>query len=202
MRVLRLLVLAALIAAGTSAFAQQGPPPGAPGGDEWNRDGSSAGPDAQKREEIRKKIDTVRMWRLTEALKLDEKTGTKLASFLSTIEEKRRLLMSEHMQAMKDLRTALAAVNPDAKTLKNHLDKLEKNRKEMVELQRKEMNGVRDILTVEQQARYVVFQQDFRREMRGMSSGARGNGQGKRGFGKRSGGPGPRGGAREGETDQ
>ena len=44
------------------------------------------------------------------------------------------------------------------------------------------------MLTVEQQARYVIFQQEFRREMRGMISGARGNGPGQGSPGM---GPGP-----------
>jgi hypothetical protein len=76
---------------------------------------------------------------------------------------------------------------PDEKKLKADLDKIEKNHREMVELEGKETNGVKDILSVEQQARYVIFQQEFRRELRGMIAGARGGGQGTRGPGNRTG---------------
>jgi Spy/CpxP family protein refolding chaperone len=187
MQGVRLAVLAAaLIMAGTTAQAQQGP--GQTGGQYRNEPGSDRAPgrgepDAKKREEVRKKIETVRMWRLTEELKLDEKTSAKLASFLSALDEKRRGLMHERMETMGDLRTLLKTEKPDEKKLKTDLDKLEKTRREMVELEGKEISGVRDILSVEQQARYVIFQQEFRRELRGMIAGARGGGQGMRGPG-------------------
>jgi Spy/CpxP family protein refolding chaperone len=195
MKGVRLAVLAAaLIMAGTTAQAQQGP--GQTGG-QYRNEGSDKAPgrgepDAKKREEVRKKIETVRMWRLTEELKLDEKTSARLASFLSALDEKRRGLMHERMEAMGDLRTLLKTEKPDEKKLKTDLDKLEKTRREMVELEGKEISGIRDILSVEQQARYVIFQQEFRREMRGMIAEARGGGQGTRGPGsRRNEGPGP-----------
>lgn len=180
------IIAAALIITGATAHAQQGP--GQTGGQYRNEPGfdntqGRGEPDAKKREEVRKKIETVRMWRLTEELKLDEKTGARLASFLSAMDEKRRGLVHERMETMRDLRALLKTGNPDEKKLKAGLDKLEKNRGEMVALEGKEINGIKDILSVEQQARYVIFQQEFRREMRGMIAGARGGGQGMRGPG-------------------
>lgn len=177
MKSLRLAIIAsALLIAGTTAHAQQGPGP--MGGQHQNDSGfedprGGGGPDAQKREEVRKKIETVRMWRLTEELKLDEKTGTRLASFLSAMDEKRRGLMRYRMSTMRDLRTLLNAGNPDEKKLKTDLEKLEKIRRDMVELEGKEIGGLKEMLTIEQQARYVLFQQKFRREMGGMIAGAR-----------------------------
>jgi hypothetical protein len=90
------------------------------------------------------------------------------------------------------LRSSLKAPSPDAGKLKSILERLEKNHHEMVGLKEKELKGLKDILTVEQRARYVVFEREFMREMRGMIAGARGNGQGMRG-GPGSGrtGPGP-----------
>ncbi len=178
-RVRLTIMAAALIVAGATVHAQQGP--GQTGGQYRNEPGfddaqGRGEPDAGKREEVRKKIETVRMWRLTEELKLDEKTGAKLASFLSAMDEKRRGLMHERMETMRDLRAVLKTGKPDEKKLKSHLDKLEKVRRDMVELEGKETGGVKDILSVEQQARYVIFQQEFRRELRGMIAGARGPG--------------------------
>lgn len=188
------IMAAALIIAGATVHAQQGP--GQMGGQyrnvsESDRTQGRGEPDAKKRAEVRKKIEAVKIWRLTEELKLDEKTSARLASFLSAMDENRRGLMHERMETMKDLRTILKTKKPDEKKLKADLDKLEKNRREMVELDGKETGGVKDILSVEQQARYVIFQQEFRRELRGMISGARGNGQGVHGPASRTGeGPG------------
>ena len=182
MQGVRLAIIAALIMTGAAAHAEQaaGQMGGHPGFGNAQGQGE---PDAKKRDEVRKKIETVRMWRLTEELKLDEKTGARLASYLSALDEKRRGLMHERMETMKDLRTLLKPGKPDEKKLKAALEKLEKNRGEMLELEGEETSGVKEILSVEQQARYVIFQQEFRREMRGMIAGARGNGPGPRGPG-------------------
>ena len=172
----RLVIMAAaLLVVGAPVYAQQGP--GQTGGQYRN----DSGTEAKKREEVRKKIETVRMWRLTEELKLDEKTSARLASFLSSLDEKRRVLMHERMETMRELRAALKAGNPDEKKLKADLDKMEKVRRDMMELEGKELGGIKGILSVEQQARYVVFQQEFRRELRGMIEGAREGGPGMRG---------------------
>ncbi len=156
------IIAAVLIITGSAVFAQQGP-------------GSEA--DARKREEVRKKVEAVRIWRLTEALKLDEKTSARLSSFLSVLDEQRRGLVRERMETLRDLRPLLKPERPDEKKLKIALDKLDKNRLAMADLEEKENAGVKDILTVEQRARYVIFQHEFRREIRGMIAGARGGAQ-------------------------
>ena len=150
--------------------------------------GRGGPPSDEKREQIRKKVEAIRMWRLTEELRLDEKTSTQLASFLSSIEEKRRGLIKTTMETTRDLKTVLSSAKPDQGRLKAALDKIEKNQRELIELRGKEMTGLKSMLSVEQQARYVIFQQEFRREMRGMISGARGNGPGEGSPGM---GPGP-----------
>jgi hypothetical protein len=134
-------------------------------------------PSKEKREEVRKKVEAIRIYRLTEALKLDEKSSAQLASLLGSIDLQRRDLMNQNMDAMKDLRSSLKPPHPSESKLKPILERLEKNHREMAELKEKELKGLKDILTVEQRARYVVFQREFTREMRGMIAGARGSGQ-------------------------
>ncbi len=182
------MIAAALIFAGSAVHAQQGPGPSGGQSDNPQHQGAA---DAKKREAVRKKVEAVRMWRLTEELKLDEKTSAQLASFLSAMDEKRRGLMRERMDTLRDLRLLLKTEHPDEKKLKATLDKLGNIRREMMDIEGKETEGVKGILTVEQQARYVIFQQEFRREMRGMISGAREGGPGMRG-------PGPGGPAQHG----
>jgi Spy/CpxP family protein refolding chaperone len=103
------------------------------------------------------------------------------------------------MITMRELRLLLQSSKPDEAKLKAAIEKLEKNRRAMHEVRNKEFSGLKDILTTEQQARYLVFQQEFRREMRGMISGARGGGPGKGGMGMGPGnGQGRRGGPMQG----
>ena len=184
MQMIRIFMIAAVLTlAGTVAFAQQAPRGGSyqdemgldaqPG--QWNP------PSKEKREEVRKRVEAIRIYRLTGALKLDEKASAQLASLLGAIDLQRRELMDQNMDAMKELRSSLKSPHPSESKLKPILDRLEKNHHEMSDLKDKELKGLKDILTVEQRARYIIFQRDFTREIRGLITSARSNGQGMRG---------------------
>lgn len=140
---------------------------------------------AEQREEIRKKIEAVRVWRMTEALKLDEKTAAKFIPVISSIEHRRAELMREQMDAMRDLRQGVASQRPDEKRLKAVIDKIELNHREMMKLREKEMEAAKDYLTIEQQARFLVFLHEFQRDMRRMINRAQGGRgmEGRRGSG-------------------
>ncbi len=171
-----LLTAAALVfGATTASFAQQAPPGSLSNDSAAN--GRGGAPTEEKREAIRRKIEAVRIWKLTEALKLDAATSAKLASYLSSMDQQRMGLIRDHMMTMRELRRSLKDSKPDEKSLKVSLDKLEKNRRAMQELRDKELSGLKDILTTEQQARYVLFQQEFQREMREMIAAARERGR-------------------------
>jgi hypothetical protein len=75
------------------------------------------------------------------------------------------------------LQQSLKSPKREESRIKSDLEKLEKNNRAMQELKNKEMSGLKNLLTIEQQARYVIFQQEFMREMRGMIHGARGDGR-------------------------
>jgi len=187
MRIVRIWIMTvAFVLAGTSIFAQQGPLPG-PYDDDMGMDNPQARgaqPSEEKREEVRKKMEAVRIWKLTEELKLDAGSSAKLASLLSSLNQQRRDIMQEQKKNMEELQTSLQTQKPDESKLKTLLDKLNKNHLAMQDLREKELIGLKDLLTIEQQARYALFQQKFMREMRGMISGARGGmGQGRRGSG-------------------
>jgi Spy/CpxP family protein refolding chaperone len=176
-----------LAASALTAVAQQGPLPGGQYDETGlaNPDQAKGGgvPSAERRAEVRKKIEAVRIWRLTEALKLDAATSAKLSSLLSSYDQQQQDIQREQMKTMSALHLALKAPNPDEAKLKTALVTIEKNHRAMQELRNKEMSDLKGILTIEQQARYLVFQQEFMREMRGMIGGARGNGPGKGGRG-------------------
>jgi Spy/CpxP family protein refolding chaperone len=158
-------------------------------------------PSAAKREEVRKKIETVRIWKLTEALKLDPDTSARVSAFINPLDQQRQEIAREQFMTMRELRLLLQSAKPDEAKVKASLDKLEKNRLAMQETRNREYTGLKNILTTEQQARFIIFQQDFRREMRHMISGAKGNGPGRGGMGP-GGGRGMRGGQMQGGPGQ
>jgi Spy/CpxP family protein refolding chaperone len=204
MKMIKILILTVSLAfLGMPAFAQRqmGPPADDRQGNEGEFvPGQDQGgpPSKERREEIRKKIEAIRIWRLTETLNIDEKTAAKFFPLLSSLAQRRNELMRENMEAERELRLYLEAGKPDEKKIKAALDRLENIHHETAKLTEKEIDITKDHLTVEQQARYYLFQQDFQREIREMISGARGGmgPQGLRGQGQR--GPGIRGNQRPG----
>ena len=180
--IIRSMATAAVLAVlSLPAFAQQGPPRGPAGGP----------PSDEQREEIRKKMEAVKMSRLTGELKLDEKTAAKFIPVITALDQKRRSLMKENRHAMQELRTELNAQQPDEGRMKAAISRIEKNHREIASLREKELQAARENLSVAQQARYILFNQEFMREMRGMVEGARGSSTGKGGMGPGQGrGPG------------
>jgi Spy/CpxP family protein refolding chaperone len=208
MKAFRMIMLAAvLIVFGAAASAQQGPLAAGPMGGQSDDDVDfEAGPgrsgpgvplSEERREEIRKKVEAYRIVRLTEELKLDSQAAMKLAALLGSADKKRWELTREKRETMMEIQTALRSGSPDERKLKAALDRLDRNHREMMDIREKEMKGLRDILTVEQRARYTIFQREFMREMRGRMAGARGGqgpamrgGPGRGGMGPGT-GPGP-----------
>jgi hypothetical protein len=164
-RTLAMVALSACIA--TVAAAQQPAPP-LPG-----RSPGDARPTEQQREEVRKKVEAVRLARLTEVLQLDEKTAAKFIPAVTAIDQKRRTLVKENQETLRELKIMLHAAPPDEAKLKVAIAAIDKNRREIFSLRDKEFAVAKDNLTVTQMARYILFNQEYQPEMRGMVVGAR-----------------------------
>jgi Spy/CpxP family protein refolding chaperone len=177
MKSIKILILVLALAMITMpALAQKqipGPPPDDREGEFAPDPGQGNPPSEERREEIRKKIEAIRIWRLTEALKLDADTSARISSLLSSVDQKRREIQRDQMEAMRSLRGILRSLKPDEAKLKPLLDRVENNHRTMQELRDREIKSLKELLSPEQQARFLIFQQEFQREMRGMIAGAR-----------------------------
>jgi Spy/CpxP family protein refolding chaperone len=91
------------------------------------------------------------------------------------------------METMRALRQSLGAEKPDEAKIKPLLNTLENNHRSIQDIRNAELKGLKEILNVEQQARFLVFQQEFQHEMRGMIEGARGGPRQRPGIGGASG---------------
>ncbi len=130
-------------------------------------------PTEEKREELRKKMEAIRIARLTEELNLDEKTAVKFIPAITALDRQRRTLFKENLETLREMRTIMNAPQPDEGKLKAAISKIEKNQHEILSLRSKEFAAIKDYLSVQQQARYLLFHQEFQREMRGMVESAR-----------------------------
>jgi hypothetical protein len=157
------IILACSVLLSATAMAQDASPRG---------QGNNAAAGSEQREATRRKVEALKMARLTETLKLDEKTAAKFITAITVIGQKRREQMAEQRQAILDLRRQFDGPAMDEKKLRTSVDRVFGSQREMMKLREKELETIRDSLTLEQQARYVVFQQEFMQEVRDVIRGS------------------------------
>lgn len=180
------IMMLGLFSATSGAIAQQRQPPIVS-----PQDNEFAPRQPDRSENSMRKIEAIRIARLAESLKLDEKTAAKFIPAVTAIEQKRRALMIEHRQLMHEIRQILGSQQIDEGKLKGIIEKMVNNQNEITKLRSRELDAAREHLSLEQQARYLLFQHDFMNEMREIMGGMRGPGAG-RGMGSGSGrGAGP-----------
>ena len=129
-------------------------------------------PTREQKERVRQRIETLRMWKLTKDLDLDEKTSAQLFPLLNRYDKKRADLENAMQESIKELRESLREKREGQ--LRGILDRVEQNHKSMQSLRDAEWEEMKKILTIEQQAKYVIFLQEFDREMRRIIAEARG----------------------------
>lgn len=145
--------------------------PGGPGGMPF--EGDESPPPFEKREEIRKRIELIRMWKLTEELDLTEETGAKLFPILHKYDEKRTELLRERHDIMNELRKALENVATSDEEIEAAMDKLDENALAASDLIRQQRQDLKGVLSPRQQAKFVLFQREFHREIRKIIAEAR-----------------------------
>ncbi len=122
--------------------------------------------DAQTRR-ARERIEMLKKMKMLDVLNLDEKTAEQFIIKYNASENKVEKLREQLHSAMKDLRYALHQDQHDAE-IKKLTDKLlELNKKTDHAVQEKAEN-IRKILSVNEFARYVLFEVRFHKELREM----------------------------------
>lgn len=145
---------------GPPRFSEGGPDAGPPG-----EDLSRLSPE-QRREQIRKRVELMRMLRLTQELNLDEETATKVFSRLRPIDQKRWKLIQERQRLQRELRDAGESEKSDDRKLQELMKSLSQNRQAMADLDQEEVQALKGLLTPQQQAKYLLFRERFEQEVR------------------------------------
>jgi len=171
-----IIVTAFLAATAAGAVAQQQTP-----GPHRDR------PSEEQREAVRKKMDAVKIARMTETLMLDDKTAATFIPVITALEQKRRDLYKVNREIVQEIRFLLQASPPDEGKLKAAISRIEKNRQEIAALRDKELDAARSHLTIVQAARYIIFNHEFQKEMRGMMDKSRGGRTGRNPDGRQQG---------------
>jgi hypothetical protein len=128
-------------------------------------------PSGARKEKMRKRIETMKMWKLTEALNLDEKLASRLFPLLHEFDRKREGVEREIRKEIASLKAVIET--HDEPAMKEIMASLEKKHDALQRLGDEERSRLREILTVEQQAKYLIFKMEFKREIRKMIAESR-----------------------------
>jgi Spy/CpxP family protein refolding chaperone len=120
----------------------------------------------EEKEKIRENIETLRMWKLLEALDLSSEQSMQFLPLMKDFQNARKRFEDKRKQYLTELEKALDSEEKDEKKIKENLDALERVRKEF----HKEMDGffeqTKSILTLEQRARMHLFEERFERRLK------------------------------------
>jgi Spy/CpxP family protein refolding chaperone len=128
------------------------------------------------RDQIFDQLRAERMWKLTDALKLDEATAAKLFPLLSKYDEQERNLGRERGETHRELRAATEAPNPDIGRVDALIDKLIALRGRRHDLEVEKLGALRKVLKPLQMAKLMMLvprlDESFRRRIHDAIEGA------------------------------
>lgn len=117
-----------------------------------------------KREKLRERLTMVRMWKLVETLELSEQQSMIFFPIINSHEETIDSLHKNMRLLTQKLEKALLDENPEE--MENILDSLSELKSRMVQEESDFYDQLRNTLTLEQQAKYVLFEGKWREELR------------------------------------
>jgi hypothetical protein len=115
-------------------------------------------------ERTQKRVEALRMWKLTQSLDLDEGTAAKLFPVINEYDRKRLTTEQEMRKNMRKIRRSVNTASEE--DLRNLMESLKSHHLRLQEIQHEEMRRLKDILTVRDMAKFMIFKQDFDREMK------------------------------------
>lgn len=124
------------------------------------------GPPPLEEREPRKLIETVYIWRMTEELDLSEEQISQFFPKLKRLENAEREHSQKIAKAMEELDELLKTDKPSTSALQGKMKELEEIDNQFQQQRIKLQDEIRSVLSVEQQAKLLVFRHRFHREMR------------------------------------
>jgi Spy/CpxP family protein refolding chaperone len=122
-------------------------------------------------------MQTMRMWKITQELKLDQAGAAKVFPLLAKFDEQERDLARTRHEIFRNLRAELQAAAPDNKKLNGLIDQAMAHRARLAALAQEKFAALRKVLTPVQQARIMMLlpniEEGFRQRIRETMGGGR-----------------------------
>jgi Spy/CpxP family protein refolding chaperone len=140
-----------------AGWAQEGGPPEPP-----------QPPPPEKMEQLRRDIENMRVWKMTQYLELSTEQSTKFFPIFNDFQGKREKIEEEQAEMMRRLAELVESEGEQEGEMRGLISGVEKNRRKMVDLVDEFRREAGKVLSLKQQAKLVLFEEHFRREIRGM----------------------------------
>jgi Spy/CpxP family protein refolding chaperone len=122
-------------------------------------------PEGPRREKIRQRIKTLKIWKLTEELQLNEQQSQRFFPIYNAFEADRQRLDDQRLEIIDKLDSLTSQDNtPDAE-INSLLDRLEELDRQQASQRLEFRNKLKDILTTRQIGELVVFEVKFQRQI-------------------------------------
>lgn len=122
------------------------------------------------RSEVMDQMRTMRMWKLTQELKLDQATAAKVFPLLAEFDERGKAISKERWELARDVHDQVDTGKPDDARLRRLIDQLQGNQLKRNALDEERFKALRQVLTPIQQAKLLLLlpriEDDFRHRIR------------------------------------
>ena len=122
-------------------------------------------PEEGKRERLREEIETMKMWKMLEVLNLTDEQSDKFLPAWRELQKAQKDFREKREDLLKSLEGVLGAEKPDEGKIKDILAQLEKERSQFDEVQQRFRQKAQEVLTIEQQAKLLLFEDRFEKRM-------------------------------------
>jgi Spy/CpxP family protein refolding chaperone len=121
-------------------------------------------PPDQLRKEVLERMRALRAWKIVDELKLDENASAHLFPILARYDDQELALAAERRDIAQDIRTLLAAPQPDDAKLTAAINRMLANRVKRHAMKDERLKELRKVLTTVQQAKLVLLLPRLERE--------------------------------------
>ena len=120
---------------------------------------------AEEMENIRENIETLRMYKLLEALNLTSEQSAEFLPALKEFQDAKRRFFDDRRAHLRELEEALESEEIDEKKLEGILAALESSKEEFQAESGKFLAKAQSMLTLQQRARLQLFEERFERKL-------------------------------------
>jgi len=155
MKSIKILIVVLALGMSTDLFAQPW--------DDFTPGGGKG--DHPMREQMRQRIETLKVWKLTEELDLSTEQSEKFFPAYNQFNDDRKAIEEERRIVFEQLSLLTAEDNPDDKKIDEIMDKLDNVDQKINGLRAKFRQDIKDILSTKQIGRLYVFEVEFMRHI-------------------------------------